>query len=101
MTKAKVWGGKRTQLVAQDDLSAALGRLFRSVREERGVTLQALSDAIERRMNVIRFHEAGVRLMRADDLTRAALAMGVAPRSLMLPHGDASEVEGDTDGRSS
>jgi len=98
VTKTKPWGGKRTQLVAQDDLSAAIGKLFRSVREERGFTLQRLSDEMERRMNVIRFHEAGVRLMRADDLTRAALAMGVAPRSLLLAQGDAAEAEGHADG---
>lgn len=95
-----MWGGNRTKIEPQDELSGAIGRLFRGVREERGVTLQQLSDAIGRRMNVIRFHEAGFRLMRADDLTRAAIAMGVAPRTLMLATMEAEAFKGGDDGRS-
>lgn len=62
--------------VALSPETAALGERFRKARERRDFGLKALSDAIGLSINTIRWHEAGARMMRLDQVEEAARAMG-------------------------
>lgn len=68
----------------------ALGDTFRNVRTESGITLKALAKRMQRSINTIRWHEAGSRSLRADDLVLAAQVMGCSPTALVLEDMDRS-----------
>ena len=61
----------------------ALGDIFRNVRNESGISLKALALRMKRSINTIRWHEAGSRSLRADDLVLAAQVIGCSPSALL------------------
>jgi transcriptional regulator with XRE-family HTH domain len=61
----------------------SLGDAFRAVRTNSGFSLKALAQRMRRSINTIRWHEAGSRSLRADDLVLAAQVMGCSPTKLM------------------
>lgn len=65
------------------EVQRALGYTFRSVRTQSGITLKALAQRMQRSINTIRWHEAGSRSLRADDLVLAAQVMGCSPTELV------------------
>jgi transcriptional regulator with XRE-family HTH domain len=70
-------------LQPRDDLSRRLGNKFREARLRCGLGQRPLAQRIGRSYPLIREHESGHKLLRADDLFRAAAAMGVSPASLL------------------
>lgn len=70
------------------DLEARLGARFRAVRTSHGLRLMDLVERLGAHINTIRWHEAGARMMRVDDLVRAAEAIGVSPADLINIDGD-------------
>lgn len=68
----------------KDDRCAALGRQFRSTREAAGLTLRALAPSVGVCFYTIRKHEAGMMMLRIDDLIRAAEAMRVPVDELVV-----------------
>jgi DNA-binding transcriptional regulator YiaG len=70
-------------LVAQDEQSAQLGRLHRALRERRGMTLQTYSHLLGCCAMTVRAHEAGTRMLRADQIVQAARVLRVKPRKLI------------------
>lgn len=61
----------------------ALGEVFRTVRSESGISLKILANRMQRSINTIRWHEAGSRSLRADDLVLAAQVIGCPPADLL------------------
>jgi transcriptional regulator with XRE-family HTH domain len=72
-------------LKPQSDLCRALGRRFRSVREERGIGLRVLAEQMGVALYLIRRHEAGALMLRLDKIHAAATAMAVPVRTLTEP----------------
>lgn len=64
-------------------LQVALGAVFRQVRKKKKVSLKPLSMHLACSINTIRWHEAGARSMRADDLVKAAAFLEVSPAELV------------------
>lgn len=75
MTTTKPVPGTETQI--------ALGRTFLRERSRTGVTLERIATALKTSINTIRWHEAGARSLRADDLIAAAGVMGCSPATLI------------------
>lgn len=61
-----------------------LGDMFRAARDEAGISLKTLAKQMRRSINTIRWHEAGSRSLRADDLVLAAQVMGCSPTALVI-----------------
>ena len=72
-----------TKPTSGTDTQIALGKLFREAREHSGVTLRQLAERMGMSINTIRWHEAGTRCIRVDDLVMAARMMGVPPDILI------------------
>ena len=68
-----------------------LGRAFRFYREAAGITLRAMSRKMGMSINTIRMHEAGARIMRVEDVWRAAKILGVTNDRLLDPKLDPTE----------
>lgn len=66
------------------EVQKALGELFRAKRTEKGISLKSMAQMMRCSINTIRWHEAGGRILRADELVQAAKFMGCSPTSLML-----------------
>lgn len=80
------------------EVQKALGDTFRSVRTRSGITLKALAQRMQRSINTIRWHEAGSRSLRADDLVLAAQVMGCSPTMLVADKApQVTEGGGDAD----
>jgi transcriptional regulator with XRE-family HTH domain len=62
---------------AKGALEAALGARFRAVRRAAKISQGELAKMLGCSINTIRWMEAGARLLRFDDIVRAAEAMGV------------------------
>lgn len=73
-----------TRPVPLGEKEARIGAAFRAAREAKGVFLADLAAALSCSINSIRWHEAGARMMRTDDLIRAAEVLGL-PTSDLLP----------------
>lgn len=71
-----------TKPIPAGDVEAALGARFREVRKRQKVRLLDLSEGLSCSVNTIRWHEAGARMLRTDDLVRCANIMGVDPSEL-------------------
>ena len=76
---------KGTVPVASSPENAALGARFKAVRRQHKVWLKPLAEALGCSLNTIRWHEAGARMMRLDDIVKAAGVMGVDPAELVKP----------------
>jgi transcriptional regulator with XRE-family HTH domain len=63
-------------------VEAALGARFRLMRRQQKVSLLAVAQGLGCSINTVRWHEAGARMLRTDDLVRAALIIGVDPAEL-------------------
>ena len=74
---------KSTVPVAASDDLAALGARFKEVRRAHKVYLRPLAQAMDCSVNYIRWHEAGARMMRVDQLVAAARVIGVDPAELL------------------
>ena len=73
-----------TKPIPAGEVEVALGRRFREVRKRQKVRLMDLADALSCSVNTIRWHEAGARMLRTDDLVRCARVMGVEPSELTV-----------------
>lgn len=71
-----------TKPVPAGDVELALGRKFREIRKRQKVRLMDIADGLSCSINTIRWHEAGARMLRTDDLVRCARIMGVDPSEL-------------------
>jgi transcriptional regulator with XRE-family HTH domain len=69
--------GHGSTLTPKSEDAERLGKLFREVRERRRVSLLATAAGIDRTINVVRWHEAGARMLRIDELLKAARLFGV------------------------
>ena len=76
---------KGTVPVPSSPENAALGACFKSVRRRQKVWLRPLAEAMGCSVNTIRWHEAGDRMMRLDEVIKAASIMGVDASELMKP----------------
>jgi transcriptional regulator with XRE-family HTH domain len=72
-----------TRPIGGTDTQIALGRLFRMAREAAGMTLRQVAHDMGMSINTIRWHEAGTRCLRSDDLIAAARLIGTDPRLLI------------------
>lgn len=73
----------RTVPVPSSPENAALGARFREVRRAHKVYLRPLAEAMGCSLNKIRWHEAGHRMLRLDEVVQAAKVIGVAPAELL------------------
>lgn len=73
----------RNGLIARGFREAMIGAAFRAAREKQKIPLRTLAPAIGVSINTIRWHEAGVRLMRTETVDKAAEFMNV-PVSLLF-----------------
>jgi transcriptional regulator with XRE-family HTH domain len=66
-------------------LAAKLGARFQAARNRYGskVTLTELSKKLGVSVNTLRWHEAGARMLRADQIHEAAGIMGIPPGELL------------------
>ena len=71
----------------------ALGQRFREVRKRQKVTLIDLSKHLGCSINTVRWHEAGARMLRADDIVRCAEFMRVDPFELVTAPGSDAPKE--------
>lgn len=65
------------------ELEVALGAQFRETRRSREIWLRDLSKRLGVSVNTLRWHEAGARMMRVDQLVKAAAIIGVRPIELI------------------
>lgn len=79
-----------TKPEATSDLAAKLGARFQAARNRYGhkVTLSELSKALKVSMNTLRWHEAGARMLRADQIAQAAELMKIPPGDLLTVRED-------------
>lgn len=66
--------------------NVALGWSMRRYREAYGMTQPQLAAALGRSINTLRKHEAGERMLRVDDLVRAAEVLGCQREYLIYPY---------------
>lgn len=66
-----------TKPIAAGPVEQALGDRFREVRKRQKIRLLDLSEGLGCSVNTIRWHEAGARMLRTDDLVRCADIMGI------------------------
>lgn len=83
-----------TKPEARGALEERIGSAFRSARVEAGISLMDMANALGCSINTVRWHEAGARLFRADDIVRAASIMDVPPDTLLGPAQDAEQEAG-------
>jgi transcriptional regulator with XRE-family HTH domain len=62
-----------------------LGRYFRHYREAANITLRDMAERMGMSINTIRWHEAGLRLLRVPEIWKAADILGVTPDRLLDP----------------
>ena len=62
-----------------------LGKHFRHYREAANITLRDMARRMGMSINTIRWHEAGIRLLRVHDLWKASNILGVTPDRLLDP----------------
>ena len=65
------------------DIHAQLGKLFREKRRAAGVSQEDMIAHLGCSINKLRWHEAGARSLRADDLVRAAELLKCEPGELI------------------
>lgn len=73
-----------TRPVPAGEVEVALGRRFREVRKRQNVRLVDVATSLGCSINTVRWHEAGARMLRTDDLVRCAVIMGVDPAELTV-----------------
>ena len=78
-------------LQQKDSMCAELGRVFKAKRKEARITLSDLSDILDLNVTTIRRHEYGTRMLRLDDIVRAATAFKCRPEELVTGKEDASD----------
>lgn len=69
--------------VAASEIEAHLGRRFRAVRVAHEVTQDEIAKGLGRSINTVRWHEAGARSLRANEIVIAAELIGCAPEDLV------------------
>lgn len=74
-----------TRPVPASDDHAIIGRKMREKRVAANVSVMKLARALNVSVNTVRWHEAGARLLRADDLVIAASVLGCKPSDLIDP----------------
>jgi transcriptional regulator with XRE-family HTH domain len=74
-----------TKPTATSPENAALGARFKEVRRRQKVWLRPLAEQLGCSLNTIRWHEAGDRMLRLDQVVQAARIMGVQPSELLPP----------------
>lgn len=84
-----------TKPEAKSPDAARLGEQFRAVRKRQKITLKDLAAQMNVSVNTIRWHEAGDRMLRTDQISEAARCLGVLARELTeidetQPHGTAA-----------
>ena len=77
-----------TELMELDPTSVQLGKAFRYYREAANLTLRDMAERMGMSINTIRYHEAGMRLLRLPDIWRAAHVLGVTADRLLDPNLD-------------
>jgi len=81
-----------TKPVPAGEVEQALGRRFREVRKRQKIRLVDIASGLQCSINSVRWHEAGARMLRTDDLVRCARIMGVDPSELTaIPSNDNPE----------
>ena len=75
--------GSTTTPIPAGDLEQRLGAHFRMIRKQRKVSLIALAEGLNCSINTIRWHEAGSRMLRLDDVVRAAELLGVSHEKIL------------------
>lgn len=84
----------RTTPKAKSDVARALGARLRIEREAQGLNLHDLAQGAGVSINTIRWHEAGSRMLRADDLVSIAVLLNMDAQALMVPHDADREADG-------
>jgi transcriptional regulator with XRE-family HTH domain len=79
------------------ELHAELGAHFRACRKRSKKTLKELSTHLGCAVNTVRWMEAGARMLRYDDVVKAAIFMGM-PASELIPERLRSIVTGEQSG---
>lgn len=76
---------RQTRPKARNPQLLAIGTRLRIEREAQGISLNDLCVAIGCAINTVRWHEAGSRMMRADQIVRCATVLRLDAPALMLP----------------
>lgn len=84
-----------TKPVPKGELEAELGRRFRLARERAEVRLTDVASHLGCSINTVRWHEAGTRLLRVDDVVRFARLIGCDPSDLVKEPIEDAEAEGE------
>lgn len=74
---------RRFAPVASSDANRVIGEAFRVARERKRVSLLNLSREIDCSVNMLRWHEAGARMLRVDLVYAAARALDADLRTLL------------------
>lgn len=77
-----------TELMDVETNPQRLGRYFRHYREAANITLRDMAERMGMSINTIRWHEAGIRLLRVPEIWRASAILGVTPDRLLDPSFD-------------
>lgn len=72
-----------TRPIGGTSVQKQIGDLFLRARCEKGVSQKQIADGMRRSINTVRWHEAGARSFRADDLVLAAEIIGCSPLMLL------------------
>lgn len=76
-----------TRPIPAGELEERLGAAFRAARLAAGVTLDEMARRLDCSVNTVRWHEGGARMLRADNLIRAASIIGCDPAILLAGGG--------------
>lgn len=79
-----------TKPVPADELTKSIGEIFKEKRKSAKVSLDRMAASLGCSINTVRWHEAGARMLRADQIFTAAKVIGCEPREL-LPEGEKPE----------
>ncbi|CAB4122665.1 HTH_XRE domain containing protein [uncultured Caudovirales phage] len=73
-----------TKPIPRGEVEIELGERFRRVRKSCGMSLAELSLGLKCSINTLRWHEAGARPLRVDEIVRSAEIMGCVPNILIV-----------------
>lgn len=79
-----------TKPVPAGELTKEIGEIFKVKRRKAKVSLESMASGLGCSINTVRWHEAGARMLRADQIIVAAEIIGCEPREL-LPESDKPE----------
>lgn len=77
---------RATKPVSKGPHAAAIGARLRVEREAHPISLEDFAQAVGMSINKVRWHEAGSRLLRADELAVCARILKLEPLVMMIPH---------------